>query len=344
MPRALTGSVYREARGTYGIRWTERGKRPQKGGFRTKTDARDYLNEQVKPRLRRGAPSGDITLEAFCGLYLERWEAAPKTVQGFNERIRPAVERFGSYSLQELEGAAHDIAAWRAGRPTPNQRYVNTRALRQLLAAAVRWQYMLRNPAVDAGPNPQPRGEEVHPFSNDEIARIVDEMRPTDAAIVVFACETGLRTNEWLALERRDVDRQNPAVAVARRFSNGRLTPYPKTARRRVPLTPRAEEALSWLPASLSTPLLFPAALGGHMNLNNWRKRIWEPSIRSADVCLRGPYTCRHTFASNALAKKVSVFELSRLMGCSVQMIQQHYGHMLRDSEDHMRDLLAGTG
>jgi hypothetical protein len=40
-------------------------------------------------------------------------------------------------------------------------------------------------------------------------------------------------------------------------------------------------------------------------------------------------YDLRSTFASNALAAGVSVFELARVMGTSVRMIERHYGALL---------------
>jgi len=89
-------------------------------------------------------------------------------------------------------------------------------------------------------------------------------------ALVVFAAETGLRTNEWVALDRRDVDRVGQAVTVQRRFADGTATPYPKTerSRRRVPLMSRATAALENLPPRLDTPLLFPAPKGGPIGLD----------------------------------------------------------------------------
>jgi integrase len=90
-----------------------------------------------------------------------------------------------------------------------------------VLAAARRWGYVTRHRAVDMGANPIPRSEEVRPFARPELDAIVAELADSarDAAIVIFAAETGLRTNEWTASERRDVDRRNPAIAVARRFA-----------------------------------------------------------------------------------------------------------------------------
>jgi integrase len=101
------------------------------------------------------------------------------------------------------------------------------------------------------------------------------ELGPINGPLVVFAAETGLRTNEWIAIERRDVDWSGPAIAVCRRVSDDVMTPYPKTARRRVPLSRRAAEALDRLPPRLDTPLLFPAARGGHIGLDRWRMREW---------------------------------------------------------------------
>lgn len=47
----------------------------------------------------------------------------------------------------------------------------------------------------------------------------------------------------------------------------------------------------------------------------------------------RGPYHLRHSFATECLAAGVSTFELSRLMGCSVAMIDRTDGHLACDSE-----------
>lgn len=326
-----------------GIRWPEGGRRPQKGGFRTKKQARTWFDEHVAPRLPRGGPSAEITLADFTPVYLDRWgpTGAKRTRDTLSEWLAPALHTFGSLTLRELEGGADDIARWRAAISSEDRRYKSTRALRQVLAAAGRWGYMTRNSALDAGPNVEPRGEEIQPFTREEIDRLVEELAPSDGALVVFAAEAGLRTNEWTAVERRDIDRRDPAVAVARWFSRGRPTPYPKTQRRRVPLTPRAEEALDWMPPRLDSPLLFPSAEGKHLDLDNWRLRVWSPALETTGVERRDPYELRHTFATEALAAGVSIFELSRLMGASVKTIERHYAAFVRDSENHLRGLLT---
>ena len=50
--------------------------------------------------------------------------------------------------------------------------------------------------------------------------------------------------------------------------------------------------------------------------------------VRHRHPCAR-IYDLRSTFASNALAAGVTVFELARVMGTSVRMIERHYGALL---------------
>jgi len=91
------------------------------------------------------------------------------------------------------------------------------------------------------------------------------------------------------------------------------------------------------LPPRLDTPLVFPAPQGGHIGLDTWRTREWYPALEAAGIAKRGPYALRHTFATEALAAGVSTFELARLMGTSVAMIDRTYGHLARDSEESIR-------
>jgi integrase len=330
------GSIY-ATRGGYGIRWREGGQRRFQSGFRTKTEARAWFRENVAPRLHRKAPSAEITFDAFADLFLMRQAGAPRTVTTLRERLVPARAVFGDWTLAELEHAADDVAAWRVTMPE-GSRYRLTSALRQCFAAAVRWNYISRNPAVDAGPNVQPRAEELQPFSVEQIDMLGEELGPVYGPLAVFVAATGLRTNEWIALERRDIDR-GQAVTVQRQFSRGRLTPYPKTARsrRRIPLSERAQAALEALPRRIDTQLVFPASRGGHIGLDTWRSREWYPALEAAGIAQRGPYCLRHTFATEALAAGVSTFELSRLMGSSVEMIERTYGHLAQDSEQQIR-------
>ena len=147
-----------------------------------------------------------------------------------------------------------------------------------------------------------------------------------------FAAATGLRSQQWQALERRDIDRRGGHVNVQRTVSDGQVVHLAKTAggRRQVPLSARAIAALDAIPPRLDMPLIFPASQGGVVNLDNWRRRQWAPAIEAANIpAPHRIYDLRSTFASDALAADVSVHRLATIMGTSVRMIEQHYGTLL---------------
>lgn len=158
-------------------------------------------------------------------------------------------------------------------------------------------------------------------------------LSPQYRALPAFAAATGLRPEEWQALERhRDVDRAARVLTVRRTVSSGEIVEIAKTARsrRQVPLSPRALEAIDALPPRLDSPYLIPARRGGVFDLHNFRRRQWAPAIEAAGIAKPAKiYDLRKTFASNALAAGVSVYELSRIMGTSVAMIERSYGTLI---------------
>jgi integrase len=275
----------------------------------------------------------DITLAQLVGLYLDRHAATvrPRTIVVLRERLAYALRAFGDVPLQELERMSGEIAGWQSRLPE-RSRYGIVSALRQTLGAAVRWEYIARNPASMAGRNPQPSPRTVRAYSRAELEAIAAELSPEHRPIPIFAAATGLRPEEWLPLERRDVDRQERILNVRRTVSSGEVVELGKTnaSRRQVPLSQRALDAVGALPPRLGTPLLFPAPHGGVLNLDNFRRRVWAPAIEAAGIPTPARiYDLRSTFASDALAAGVSIHALARVMGTSVRMIERHYGTLL---------------
>jgi integrase len=335
MPPLPTGQVYRLKSGGWGLRYrTADGGRKKKSPFPSKSAALRYHRDVVEPQLRgEAAPLPELTLAELVEVYLERHAASvrPRTITTLRERLRHAIAAFGDVPLRDLERMSGDLASWQARLPG-RSRYGIVQALRQTLGAAVRWGYMTSNPAKLAGRNPQPSPRSVRAFSRDELEALAVELSPVYRPLPLFAAATGLRPEEWQALERRDVDRGPRLLNVVRTVSGGEIVELGKTAgaRRQVPLSTRAEAALDAIPPRLETPLLFPAPAGGLMNLDNFRRREWAPAVEAAGI--KKPariYDLRSTFASNALAAGVTVFELARIMGTSVQMIERHYGALL---------------
>jgi integrase len=345
MPPEQRGSAHRTATG-WGLRWRDNGQRKFQSGFKSKSSALKHYREVIEPRLN-GTSGVDpsTTLAEYVDLYLQGHapNIAASSLTVLRDRLRRATEKFGSTPLSDLERQAPQIRAWRSSL-AEGSRFGATQALRQVLEQAIRDGVITRNPAKIAGPNPAPRRPEIEPFTAAEIDQICDELGPW-APMVRFAAATGLRPCEWLALERRDVRREEGVVLVERSFSRGQLSEG-KTAksRRRVPLSSVALAALDAMPPRIDTPLIFASPTGKRLSLNNWHRREWMPALSAAGIHHGTVYTLRHTFATNALAAGISLFDLSRFMGTSIEMIDRTYGHLAEGSEQAARAKLDALG
>jgi integrase len=341
MPAEQRGSVYSTGKG-YGIRWyDEHGARRRKAGFKSRSEARCWFENVEKRRMRgeqvRPAP---VTFREHADAYVEAHKVGrdENTIRVLKERLAYATRAFGETRLDELERRVPEIAAWTSTLPA-RSRYGIVQALRQCLDAAVRWGHIEQNPAKLAGRNPPPKPRGVDTFTAAEVEALAVELGPTLGPMIRFAAATGMRPEEYLALERGDIDRAAGVAHVRRTVVDGRAKPYGKTggSAREVPLSSLAIAALDDLPARLDTRLLFPGLRGGHLSLRNFRKREWHPALDAADLRPRRIYDLRSTFASEALAAGVSVFELARVMGTSVRMIERHYGTLLQGSAAAIR-------
>jgi integrase len=315
-------------------------KRVQRGGFGTEADARAALARALEKHRRGRGVGRRLTLDAFVDEYLGQHEVSPVTLVKLRFLLDRAVQVFGGYYLDELDPV--EISAWRM-TVSSGYRFEATQALRQVLARAVVWGMIDVNPAKQGVENPQRRRTEKRPFESwAELDAVAERLGPKLGPMVIFAAATGMRPGEWVALEWRDIDRDDPVAYVRRSFGKGRLRCTKTEASvRAVPLQARALDALDQLHRGAAGELLFSAPHGGYLDLHNFRNRDWKPAQQAAGIePFRRIYDLRHTFATFALRAGISTFELSRYMGASLTMIDRHYGHLARDGRDHAIRLL----
>jgi integrase len=131
-----------------------------------------------------------------------------------------------------------------------------------------------------------------------------------------------------------DVDVAARTVTVNKVWVKGELrTTQGKTdaAFRVVSLQEPALAALRSLARPLDgARLIFPAPAGGHINLDNWRRRVWKEAIEASGVQYRPLYQMRHTFATLALAAGADLYWVSRQLGHeSIRTTLKHYARFV---------------
>jgi len=146
---------------------------------------------------------------------------------------------------------------------------------------------------------------------------------PWDALLVSVLCYAGPRPDEALHLDWRGI---GYTLVVDPRKVRGR--------RRTVELVePLREELEALRPRRVrGDELVFANQSGAAWNLNNWRKRVWQPAVERAGIAPCTPYDGRHTFASLLIHEGRSLPYVAAAMGSSAQTVLKHYTHLFDEA------------
>jgi integrase len=331
MAKKYPGVLYDPATKTWMVRWWEKD-----GGARVRRNKRGFLNaaEAYQYKLDQKGKT-PLTVETLRDRFLRGHQASDSRISDLRWALDKLVAVFGNEQPDEI--TPEELQRFAATIPE-SHRFEVVRAVKQMYRWGHESAEILRRDPARKIRNSQPHRDEIIPFESwQEIETVAEEIGER-GSLVRFLAATGLRPGEAIALERRDIDRtgKQPVALVRRRLTKDKkLVQATKNGKpRRVPLNADAVVAFDALPPRIDTMLLFPAPRGRFLDLHNWRNRDWYPALEAAGLGKRGPYALRHTFASFAIRNGIDAFSLSRLMGTSLTMIDQHYGHLLPGADE----------
>lgn len=287
-------------------------------------------------RARQGSRSSNRTVADALDDFLEscRRTCEYSTWRDYQSAVKHHLKpAFGELLLRDLTAAR--IKAWLGGLTISNKRINNILIpLRAVMGDAFADGLIDRNP-VERVKNLPNRFEEPHPFTPDEVSKILAVAPEQSRNLFEFAFWTGLRTSELIALEWGDVDLAKSVVRV-RRASVQKRTKQPKTqsGERDVKLFPPAVEALTRQKAF--TFLVGERVFHNPRTNKPWetdgqiRKTAWAPVLKRAGVLYRNPYQTRHTYASTLLSAGENPLWVAQQMGHKDWgMIRRRYGRWI---------------
>ena len=276
-------------------------------------------------------PQGEITYDDLAGRVLDGYPHSATSLATLTYSLKHSRAAFGTVRVRELDPEA--IRVWLAKlNRAPMTKRAALKAMRQVLGFGVRWRYLERNPAAEVE-LPQRRGDSKHPFESWQevyaLADAIGAVHPPYGSLVIFACATGMRPQEWRALEWREVDIHARTARVARAVQGGKIESAAKTdgSLRTVLLQQRALDALDALPIPINRGLVFPDRRGGDLlNLDYFRRNEWADALEAAGLAERGPGQMRHTFATLALAAGVPMESVAQQLGhANIRTTLEHY-------------------
>ena len=177
------------------------------------------------------------------------------------------------------------------------------------------------------------------PFTKDEMNRILEwlERHPRYCLLtpfVRFLFATGVRTGEAIGLRYSDLSEDYSCITISEQLTRG-VRKTTKTGKvRTIYLTPILKDlliALKHLYKPSDPDTLIFQWNNKPIDLNRFRRCVWEPLLNDLDIPYRTVYNTRHTFISHALEQGMNPVVIAQITGHDVNVLFNHYAGSLHN-------------
>jgi integrase len=292
------GFIRKTPAGRFRACWREPSGRQRSRTFKTKREAGAFLAE-TEASLSRGSyvdPSaGQVRFEVFASRWLASREVEARTAERTMSALRTHVlPQWGRWPLAKIDHMA--VQEWVSGLVRRRARGTVVRChstLSMILKTAVRARLIPVNPAEGVRIPKSRQVRELRPATisrADFFGRLVPAVPLRYRAMVCVAAGAGLRWGECAGLSWESVDLASGRLRVVQvaveTASSVTLRPFPKSRAgvRTVPLPAFVVEALTAYRGRSAGELVFPSRGGGPLRRNNFRRRVWLPSLVRAGL------------------------------------------------------------
>jgi len=311
----------------------------------------------------RRSPERDVDRTPRFHDFAKTWtrEKEPEWRPSYQETVTVTLNRyllptFGNRRVGSITRAdLLDFRARIAGNHRPNGRKLSNARINKITGFA----RQILDEAADRYEFPSPcRGikslrskkPDIHPFSLEEVHRILERVRPDYRNYLAVRFFTGMRSGEINGLRWHNVDFANDLILVRETLVQGRLQEGSKTydSNRDIPMLPPVREALKKQGKMVSKGVewVFCTPRGAPIENRNFTNRIWKPLLSNLGLAYRRPYQTRHTAATLMLAAGESPEWVARVLGhTTTQMLFTTYSryvpNLTRQDGSAMARLLA---
>jgi len=175
-------------------------------------------------------------------------------------------------------------------------------------------------------------------------------------SLFLLLLRTGMRIGEALALQWDDIDFNGRFIHVQRGLSRKKIETPKSGKTRRIDMTPHLAETLAAYKVECkkkglalglgdAPELVFTNNKGGFIDLDNWRRRVFNRALRKAGLRRIRIHDLRHTYATLRIAKGDNIADVSGQLGhADATVTLKVYYHWLPGGKKSEVDALDSLG
>lgn len=270
-------------------------------------------------------PKAEKSLSDCIAEYLPHIRAnfAPKTHEMYGFALKCFLAIVGDVDVCSISPRHIDhFKVLRAADVAPATVNLQLRAIKTFFNTLKRWEIIEKSP-VDGIKQIRIPDESPAFFAEDELARLVNSITEKWLRdIVIFASMTGARLGEVLNLTWNDLNCEEHTITIRSssnyRVKGGKL--------RTIPMNRSVSELLG--KADNREGLIFRGKRGQRANPNFVSERF-RCAVRLGGFDRRLHFhSLRHTFASLLVKKRVSLYQVQKLLGHTTSQMTEKYAHL----------------
>ncbi len=340
----------------------------------TKKDAQKYLTAKLREK-----DLGVFIEPASIGLgeYLDKWLeeiAKPRlrksTFSSYEAVLKNYVKanlgtkRLSDIQAYEVQKLYNDLI--KQGLSSRTVRYAHV-VFSSAMKQAIKWKMIAQNPC-ELCELPRLEKNEMKYLSPEETTKFLDVAKDTKHFVVfLLVIESGMRPEEYLALQWKDIDFEQKALSVRRAIVWNRkgggfnfTEPKTKKSRRSIPISnsvinalkthrrKQLEEKLKLGAAYQNLDLVFASEVGTPIQPKNLLDRHFRPLLIKAELPSLRLYDLRHTTATLLLSAGENPKVVSERLGhASIVLTLDTYSHVLptmqESATNKLEKMMFGT-
>lgn len=326
--------------------------------------AANEVKEKIEAQLKLNGEinSGDDKPIPVFGEYADSWikttvpaNNKESTTKDYDDILRIHVlPKFSDVAVTDITRA--DIKNFLFGKLNEGKAKSTVNHYRAVISGVL-------NEAVDAGiipANPTHRlgrigkkednSVEINPLSKEDLRKLLyfvqvhySEYYP----LFLLLARTGLRIGEAISLKWSDIDFNGRFINVQRTYSKGRLGTPKNGKSRTVDMSYQLKDALLALkekrvviPIDDDPNWIFTNGKGGLIDSDNWRRRVFTPAIKKAEIRRIRVHDLRHTYATLRLSKGDNIVDVANQLGDDQVTVLKVYSHWIPGKKKEEVDAL----
>ncbi len=322
----------------------------------TKKDAQKYLTAKLREKdLGVFIEPSSISLSDYLDKWLEEI-AKPRIRESTFSSYKAVIENYvkktlGSKRLcdiqaYEVQKLYNDLS--NRGLSSRTVRYAHV-VFSSAMKQAIKWKMLMQNPC-ELCELPRLEKTEIKHLSTEETAKFLKVAKETKHyAVFLLAIESGMRPEEYLSLQWKDISFEQQTLSVRRaivwkRKGGGFNFTEPKTkkSRRSIPISDsvikvlkihkrkQLEEKMKLGADYQKLDLVFASEVGTPIQPKNLIERYFKPLLKTAKVPDIRLYDLRHTTATLLLSAGDNPKVVSERLGhASIVLTLDTYSHVL---------------